>query len=105
MSEEIIELTSESLLENFESMEIPMEACRKGYLRRFRYHLFADAVYWSDEFPPGLKFISENCLRLVLRYRTDILLGRAPDATIKVYWDAAKHAFPNWIGFTTNRCT
>src|SRR5687767_11738584 len=68
-----------------------------------RYHLMADALYWVDEIPDNLDTFSENCLRIILRYRTSLIQGK-PDEKWKIYWEEAVRSFPEWIGFRQDRC-
>jgi hypothetical protein len=78
---------------------------RAGWWPRLRYHHFADAVYYSDECPPRSGARDEDdALRIVLRYRTSLVLGAA-DEQYRPTWEAARHAFPDWIGFTPRRAT
>lgn len=68
------------------------------------YDVFADAIVWSDEFPP-IKERSQSdywCLRPVVRYRTSVILG-SPDVELSMYWEKAFELFPNWPGFEPDR--
>lgn len=67
-----------------------------------RYHILADGIYWSDEIPEGLTGDAEDCIRILLRYRTSMITGR-PEKRFEVFWTSAKRAFPDWIGFDENR--
>src|SRR5262249_52039543 len=71
---------------------------------RPRYHLLADAIYWSDELPQCLPWLAENALRLVIRYRTSLVLGK-PDVRCDRFWREALKQFPRWIGFRRSRTT
>jgi len=70
------------------------------------YDLMSDAIYWPDELPeikhckPVEAF---HALRWVLRYRTSLILG-SPEDKREIAWQFAKSSFPQWIGFTANRC-
>lgn len=79
-----------------------MEALHVSPSARVDYHLFADAIYWSDEIPQEIDPPTENYLRPVLRYRTTIILG-APDEKWRRFWDEAMRQFPKWIGFRAER--
>jgi hypothetical protein len=82
-----------------------MESLRPSPRARVHYHMLADALYWSDEFPEsGLPWAVENYMRMVLRYRTTLLLG-SPDPKWKPYWEEATKQFPKWIGFEHERTT
>ncbi|GAA5497216.1 hypothetical protein Rhal01_03409 [Rubritalea halochordaticola] len=67
------------------------------------YHLMADALYWIDEIPKHLDVDSENSLRVILRYRTSLILNEE-DAQYREYWSFAKECFPQWVGFQSERC-
>jgi hypothetical protein len=67
------------------------------------YHVLADALFWEDEIPVGLEVFSGDCLRFVLRYRTSLMLD-APESKWQEYWSEAKRCFPNWVGFSPERC-
>ncbi len=70
---------------------------------RMEYHVLADAVFWTDEYPLASNFDVENAFRLILNHRTSLLTdeeGRFPDA-----WRIARKYFPQWIGFRQKRCT
>lgn len=68
------------------------------------YDLLADALVWSDEYPPPRmeRLGDVTCIRVLLRYRTTILLG-SPDESLKLYWDMALAMFPNWAGLSAER--
>ena len=69
------------------------------------YELLADAIVWSDEYPSPdevEEMYEFQCIKILLRYRTSVLLGR-PDDTFQPYWDHARRLFPNWAGFTPAR--
>lgn len=96
--------STERMLAQYRVMAPSMERCRRIWWRPpINYHLLADAIYWHDEIPVGIDAYSENCLRLVLRYRTTLILG-SPDAQWEPYWNEAKRQFPRWIGFSRKRC-
>ncbi len=67
-----------------------------------RYDLLGGAIFWSDE-RPKVPLEEADCLKLVLRYRTTLIEGN-PDPNFRVYWDAAQELFPNWPGFSPERC-
>src|SRR4051794_29424691 len=69
---------------------------------RVRYNPFADAIYWSDEVPAKLTDDEEDALRILLRYRTSLIIGRA-DPMWAPLWGAATELFPRWIGFSEER--
>src|SRR5690349_17678412 len=54
----------------------------------FVYHVLADAVFWSDEFPPSISPELENAFRLVINHRTSLLLDE--QARFQDVWDVAK---------------
>ena len=67
------------------------------------YHVLADAVYWTDEFPAKMDWDLENAFRLVLNHRTSLLTGE--EARFPEAWTFARRYFPRWIGFKEERCT
>ena len=70
------------------------------------YDVLADALVWSDEYPkdiPG-RHHEFDCIKLLLRYRTTLLLG-APNDFFRPYWERGKELFPNWAGFCIARLT
>jgi hypothetical protein len=70
---------------------------------KLEYHVFADAVYWDDEFPRPIDADLENAFRMVINHRTSLLcgdVGRFPEV-----WALAKECYPQWPGFLPERCT
>lgn len=67
-----------------------------------QYHALAGAVYWSDEIPRQIDDMQEDALRILLRYRTTLMLGR-PEVECQKFWELAKQSFPTWIGFSESR--
>lgn len=68
------------------------------------YDLLADGVIWSDELPDG--GLSGNyglMAKYVLNHRTRIMLGQP--SQLEWLWNRAVLAFPNWIGFSSDRCS
>ena len=72
-----------------------------------KYEFMSDALFWDDEFPERKlrkpKWEAFGTMRLVLRYRTTLILGR-PEDDYKKAWDAAQALFPHWVGFAVSRC-
>lgn len=87
--------------EDYRMMASAMGAQRREPRARIRYHLLADAIVWTDELPPG---VDENALRPMLHYRTALIMNE-PAETCLPFWQYAKRQFPNWIGFSTDRCS
>ena len=81
-----------------------MQCLQKHKTAELKYDGFADAVYWDDEIPDGLTPEITDLIRVVLRYRTTLLL-KEPDPTWTLVWTIAKESFPNWIGFSEDRTT
>lgn len=67
------------------------------------YHLFADAVFWSDEFPRPMNSDLENAFRMVLNHRTSLLCGEV--GKFPAAWNLARECYPSWPGFQSERCT
>jgi hypothetical protein len=65
------------------------------------YHLFADAMYWTDELK-GLPGELDDAFRMVLNHRTSLVLGEV--GRFPLVWQAAKECFPHWVGFHSERC-
>jgi hypothetical protein len=91
-------------LEQLANIAVEMDSVRLHTDAKLQYHVITDAIVWSDEYPDKLVGRTEQfeCLKLVLRYRTTLLLGD-PDLTFKPYWDRARELFPNWAGFNPKR--
>jgi hypothetical protein len=90
-------------LPHFERLAPKMDRVRARPNAKRSYHLFADAIVWSDEYPDSPGRMSEfDCLKLLFRYRTTVLLGE-PDLMLKPYWERALELFPNWAGFSPER--
>ena len=75
-----------------------MERMRIDHSAKPAYDMMSDSLVWSDEIPRGRRARELWSLRPVLRYRTGLILEMdisefLPD------WEAAREAFPNWIGF------
>jgi hypothetical protein len=68
------------------------------------YELLSDSLWWSDELPADGPTLGEDCLRLILNYRTGLIINQ-PKPEFLGYWHAAKRAFPKWPGFAVERCT
>lgn len=66
------------------------------------YDPLADAVYWADELILGLPDLQLDVLRILLHYRTTLILSR-PEDEWRPLWLAARRAFPRWIGFANPR--
>ena len=70
---------------------------------KLEYHVMADAVFWSDEFPRPTPGELENAFRLVINHRTSLLLGE--EGRFSEVWNVAKDCYPYWPGFRMDRCT
>jgi hypothetical protein len=92
----------EDYLKELEQIAPAMESLRAKWWPRIHYHLLADALYWSDEFPP-LSTLAENAMRPVLRHRTLLILGETPEPKWEPFWTEAQAQFPRWIGFRRDR--
>ena len=95
-------MNKQDIFDEYTRMAPTMEALQRSSSGCISYHLLADALYWSDEIPDQMNSFSENCLRLILRYRTTLILG-SPDEKWQPYWDEAVRRFPKWIGFDLQR--
>lgn len=86
-----------------ESVAPMLNARRRSRCARPRYHLLADALFWTDEIPEGISEAGEDALRFILRYRTSLMLSN-PQSEFEALWNAARIAFPEWAGFSSERC-
>jgi len=70
------------------------------------YDVLSDALVWSDEYPRDIagRLAEFDCVKLLLRYRTTLLLGK-PNDSLRPYWDHGRRRFPNWAGFCPERLT
>jgi hypothetical protein len=80
-----------------------LEQLRLDPTAEVRYDLMSDALVWSDERLRNRKARELWCMRAVFRYRTGLILGVELEE-FREAWNLAKTAFPNWIGFTPERC-
>jgi hypothetical protein len=92
------------ITESFQLMASDMNQMHFDPGAILKYDLLADGLVWSDECPsiPRGLFDEYSCIRILLRYRTTILLG-TPDENLKPYWDQALMIFPHWVGFRSER--
>ena len=67
------------------------------------YDVMSGSLIWTDELPKKAP-ASLDCLRFVLRYRTGLIVGD-PEPSFELFWREATELFPNWIGFSSERCT
>jgi hypothetical protein len=67
------------------------------------YDLMSGALIWSDEKISGLTAEEMGCLRAVLRYRTSLIVGQ-PDERFRDLWAELNVKYPEWIGFSVDRC-
>jgi hypothetical protein len=96
-------VTEADILAQFALVGNMMIGCRYDRNAVIKFHLLADAIYWTDEIPPDLDSFSGNCLRFVLRFRTSLIVEQ-PDERCRRYWETALSQFSNWIGFRDERC-
>ena len=67
------------------------------------YNLMWDAVCWCDELPWRVAPDEQIIMSAVLNHRTAVNLGKAGDSGWENLWDAARAAFPWWVGFWPSR--
>lgn len=91
-------------LEKLERIANEMDQTRVQPEAAIGYDVLADALVWSDEYPHNItgRRSEFDCVKLLLRYRTTLLLGK-PDDLFRPYWDLAKKRFPHWAGFCPAR--
>lgn len=69
-----------------------------------QYVLMWDGLLWSDELPKSIGALGESSvIGFLVHYRTKLILGSENDEPWPV-WEAAKRAFPDWPGFSHERC-
>lgn len=91
----------EQLLAEIVAIAKQMNSLPKSSEATVSYDLLADGLWWSDERIPHSG--SSDSLRVLLRYRTSLIIGEPEDRYL-TFWSAAKQAFPNWPGFDPERC-
>ncbi|MCE9545217.1 MAG: hypothetical protein K8T25_06835 [Planctomycetia bacterium] len=80
-----------------------LNALHKSRSPELTYHIFSDALVWSDEYPHR-PLGDDAILRYLLMYRTSLIIGE-PIEALEQYWQSAQIAFPKWPGFAVERCT
>lgn len=91
-------------LEQYGHIAAEMDAVHESPNAEIGYDVLADAIVWSDEYPsdPARPMYDFQCIKILLRYRTSLLLGE-PDEAFKMYWGHARELFPHWAGFAPSR--
>jgi len=79
-----------------------LDELRKADDATYEYQGVCDALVWSDELP-SKRLDDELAIRYLFQYRTSVILGE-PIESIEPYWIIARSSFPNWPGFSTERC-
>lgn len=97
-------ISPEAFLSQLEFIGADMDQTRALPDATVGYDVLSDALIWSDEYPASMphRMADFQCVRLLLRYRTTLLLNR-PDETLKPYWNKGRTQFPNWAGFHPDR--
>lgn len=93
----------DELTEKFAAVVKEFDALAKSADARLRYCILADALWWSDEMPPGVSDDTLYLFRSLVNYRTKLIIGE-PNAAGLPFWLWTKGAFPNWPGFDGDRC-
>lgn len=62
------------------------------------------AFIWSDEKVHGLSVNEMGCLRAIFRYRTNLIV-QGEDNRFESVWIELQDKYPNWIGFSPERCS
>jgi len=84
-----------------------VKSCVREPDAEMQYDVMSDALIWTDEYPEpsaDVGFSKLSVLRLLLRYRTTVLLGN-PDPSLSEYWEVGKQLFPTWPAFAQERCS
>ncbi len=66
------------------------------------YSIVCDALVWSDEMPSE-PFGDDSILRYLFLFRTSVITGNE-NQDLRQFWDVATGVFPNWPGFSDERC-
>lgn len=95
----------EELLAEIVAGATRMNALSKSLEATVEYDLLADGLWWSDERPKyGDDAISAtNVLRCLFHYRTGLITS-APTSQFLELWEAARGWWPDWPGFSPERC-
>lgn len=80
----------------------PRMPTKAGWWPQHQYAPMIGALYWTDESPVPLNPEQDDIIRVLLMYRTSIMLGK-PTEEWRLYWEMAQHEFPTWIGFHQDR--
>jgi hypothetical protein len=80
-----------------------MNALSKSPDATMHYDMLAGALWWSDERPASSQIGNSDCLRVLFRYRTSVIINET-EAEYLPYWLAAEKEFPKWPGFDPERC-
>lgn len=98
--------------------EIPIKLIEKTFKRhkgglptnskeknpKMEYAILADGVFWTDEGIDNMTVELDNMFRSVLHHRTCLLVGDQT-SEYKDSYNLAKKYFPDWVGFSSERCT
>jgi hypothetical protein len=76
--------------------------CSPGWWRRASYEIMSGALVWSDETNRRTPIEVVWALRLIVAYRTSLMLNK-PQEELKPVWDLGLSLFPNWVGFRPER--
>jgi len=66
------------------------------------YELMSGGLVWTDETRPGTPWEVTNSLRLIVAYRTSLMIDEPRDE-FKGIWKESLQLFPDWIGFREDR--
>ena len=66
------------------------------------FDLMSGGLVWPDEAPEQVKAVW--ALRPLWNYRMSLLLGEPPGQREAAVWNKARELFPEWIGFSPDRC-
>jgi hypothetical protein len=91
------------LIANLATIAGAMNALIKSPDATVHFDMLAGALWWSDERPASGEIGNSDCLQVLFRYRTSVIINE-PEAEYLPYWLAAKSMFPKWPGFDDERC-
>lgn len=67
------------------------------------FDIMSGGLVWTDETPENMPVRARWCLRPLFGYRTALIIGEEQEENSD-YWNSCQAIFPNWIGFSKERC-
>ena len=80
-----------------------LRGCRHDPDAKRSYELMSGGFVWSDEYPSGFSFATDDsAFRFLVGYRASLIRG-APREELRSVWDAVLAGYPDWPGFRPER--